>query len=254
MSELELNELISGVISRVKLEPGNIEPRLQLFKLYSLNADWARALQQLNILLKISPETKCQVELFKNLLLSEHLREQVLSGKREACSLDGFLPEWMKLLQQANSCYHVGDYVKGEDLRLKALEDAPTNEGSCDALGTFRWLSDADDRLGPVCEFIYAGGYRWVPFTEVNALVIEPPKGLIDIVWARATITLDKPIHGFIPARYPVTLADEQNIKAGLCTNWRKQGMERFTGQGRKMWVSSAGECSIFDAGHVIFS
>lgn len=254
MNELELNDLISGIISRVKSEPGNVDSRLQLFKLYSLNAEWDRALQQLNTVQKISPESKHQVELFKNLLLSEHLREQILRGEREACSLDGVIPEWMKLLQYTNACYHTGDYVKGEELRLKALANAPSNEGKCDALGTFSWLADADDRLGPVCEFIYAGGYRWVPFTEIKALIIEPPKGLIDIVWAKATITLDKPIHGFIPARYPVTLADDQNVKTGLFTNWRKQGKGRFTGLGRKMWVSSTGECSIFEAGHIIFN
>ena len=250
---LELDEWISYAINQLKIKPADTETRFQLIELYILKADWERALQQLNTIYKISSESQKQVELLRNLILSENLRQQVLNGSREARSLEKCLPEWSIMLQQANASYGRGDYSKGEDLRAYAMELAPENPGSCDAFSSFNWLSDGDDRLGPICEFIYAGGYRWIPFMEINALVIEQPKTLMDIVWAKAIITLDKPIHGFIPARYLVNQEDEQYVKAGLSTNWQEQEKGRFICKGRKMWATSAGECSLFEAGKINF-
>ncbi|MGQ8775425.1 type VI secretion system accessory protein TagJ [Serratia sp. NA_112.1] len=250
----ELEDWVSGVSRWIKSEPGNIEARLQLFKFYCFQAEWDRALLQLDTLLKIAPETQRQVELYKNLIFSERLRDSVLSGRREACSLDGTLPDWMQKLHRANAFYAAGQDERGEACRLQALENAPMSAGHCEALGEFTWLADGDDRLGPICEFICAGGYRWVPLSGINALVVNPPLGLLDLVWAPATLMLDKPVHGFIPARYPLMEQKDHKFKTGSQTQWQLQGSERYVGNGRKMWMSSGGECALFEAGNITFN
>lgn len=251
--KLELDDWVVKAVSWVKREPVNIEARLELCKLYSLQADWDRALQQLSTVVKIEPEAQRQAELFKNLILSERLREAVLCGEREARSLEGELPDWVQQLQRANRLYASGKESEGQSSRLRALENAPARGGHSEALGTFEWLADGDDRLGPVCEFICAGGYRWIPFAEMNALEVKAPAGVTDIVWAPATLTLDKPVHGFIPARYPITARSDCQFKTGLQTQWQLQGQDRYWGTGRKMWISSVGECSLFEGGKITF-
>ncbi|WP_431224283.1 hypothetical protein ACQ86O_04460 [Serratia sp. L9] len=177
LETLELNEWTTQAVSEVKRMPANIEARLRLFKLYCVQADWDRALHQLDTLLKIDPELQRQCELYKNLLLSERLRETVLSGDREAGSLEGQLPEWTQLLQRANALYTSGQYEQGEALRLHALEAAQAQAGHCEVLGSFLWLIDGDERLGPVCEFICAGAIAGCPLPICNHCRLTPHRG-----------------------------------------------------------------------------
>lgn len=255
VENLALNDLIAQAVAEVKRMPSDTEARLRLFKLYCVQADWDRALRQLDTLIKLEPELQRQCELYKNLLLSELLRETVLSGEREAGSLEGPLPEWTQSLQQANTLYTAGQYQQGEAQRLQALEAAQAQPGHCETLGDFLWLSDGDERLGPVCEFICAGGYRWVPFADIQSLQVNAPQGLMDLVWAPAKLEVKgKTWSGYLPSRYPLALqSDDQEFKTGLKTAWQQQGAGRYIGQGRKMWVSSAGECSVFEAGEIQF-
>lgn len=106
----DICELSESLIAKVKAEPANIELRFQLVKLYCLQADWERAYKQLTTILSIEKEATRQVELYKNLLLSERLREQVLRGERAPCGLEGGLPEWCEDLHKANEYYAVGEF------------------------------------------------------------------------------------------------------------------------------------------------
>ncbi|PKH20117.1 ImpE family T6SS protein Cts1E [Enterobacterales bacterium CwR94] len=250
-STLALDEWVANAIVDVKRTPGQLEARWQLVKLYCLQADWDRAMRQLDTLLKIEPECQRQVDLYRNLILSERLRTAVLVGEREAVTVEGALPEWAAQLVQSNALYANADYAQGEKMRQLALENASALQGQSESLGQFEWLADSDDRLGPVCEFICAGGYRWIPFSSLDSLHVSAPKGLNDLVWAPATARVNgQNWLGYIPARYPVTLDDDQKVKAGLETHWIEQGA-RFIGAGRKMWLSNVGECSLFEAGAI---
>ncbi|WON77493.1 type VI secretion system accessory protein TagJ [Serratia sp. UGAL515B_01] len=251
---VDLDEWTLQAVSEVKRSPGSIEARLQLFKLYCVQADWDRALRQLDTLVKIEPESKRQSELYKNLLLSERMRELVLSGEREAGSLEGQLPAWTESLQRANALYAAGQEAEGEVQRAQALNEASARAGHGEMLGDFEWLADGDERLGPICEFICAGGYRWVPFADIELLKVSAPQGLMDLVWAPAQLVVNgKTWHGYVPARYPVQSDSDTVFKTGLETAWQQQGEGRYIGQGRKMWISNVGEYSVFEAGEIQF-
>lgn len=251
----EVINLHRDLIAKIKVEPTNIELRFQLVKLYCFQADWDRAYKQLPLILSIEKEATRQVELFKNLLLSERLREQVLRGERTPCGLEGTLPEWCNFLHQANECYGRGKFENGEQYRQKALVEANAEAGSAETQGLFSWLADGDDRIGPILEFITAGGYRWVTLSEVQQILINPPSGMLDMVWAKTAITLTTgvAINGYVPARYPLTHQEEGQIKAGLVTNWIPEGQWRHIGQGRKMWITNNRQFSIFESGIINF-
>lgn len=162
-----LAEIQSDVIATLKAKPGDTNARELLFKLYCLAGLWQKALLQLETLTKFAPDMAKQAELYKNLVLSETLREDVLAGKRDPGTLGNPLPEWAVLMQQANQHLHEGDYSQSEELREQALSQAPESAGENSSATPFSWIADSDSRIGPVCEFISAGGYRWVPFADV---------------------------------------------------------------------------------------
>lgn len=247
-----LPQAIAQAVAAVKSQPASSDLRMRLFKLYCLQADWDRALRQLDIVEKTDDDTQRQCELFKNLILSERLRQLVLAGQREAGNLGDALPEWCELLNKANAFYHEGEATKGEEYRHRALEAATAMSGKSEGLETFDWIADGDDRLGPVCEFIFAGGYRWVPFSDIEVLNVEKPNSLTDLIWAPATVVVKGQTHrGYIPSRYPLNSESDVSLLTGSRTEWQESESDRYIGQGRKMWVSSSGECSLFEAGEI---
>ncbi len=78
-----LAEIQSDVIATLKAKPADTNARELLFKLYCLAGSWQKALLQIETLTKFAPDMTKQAELYKNLVLSETLREEVLAGKRD---------------------------------------------------------------------------------------------------------------------------------------------------------------------------
>lgn len=245
-------QTLAQAVAAVKAQPTRSDLRMQLCKYYCLHADWDRALRQLEIVAKTDPESRRQCELYKNLILSERLRSLVLAGEREAGNLGDALPEWCDLLSKANALCHAGQEEEGEQLRQSALEAASALAGYSDEMGHFAWIADGDDRLGPVCEFISAGGYRWVPLADIERLSVEQPAALTDLIWAPATLTVKgRHYKGYIPSRYPLTCDSDTRFLLGTLTEWQENPQGRFTGNGRKMWITSNGEYALFAAGEI---
>lgn len=216
-----LEEIIEQVLAQVKAHPQNLKVREALFKLYCVDGAWQKALLQLQTLALLEDGREIQTELYKNLVFSEMQRVQVLQGERQAATLHGDTPLWMQKLHDANVQQYHGDLEQAEILRYEAFELADETAGQSALLGDFSWIADSDCRLGPVCEFICAGGYRFVPFSSIQQLSVSMPEELLDLLWVPATIKAGEEIyHGFIPARYPVGTQEAQEFKLGFKTDW----------------------------------
>ncbi|AJJ12293.1 impE family protein [Yersinia rohdei] len=250
-----LPEIQAEVIAKLKSKPTDIDARELLFKLYCLDGLWQKAQLQLETLVKLVPEMTKQAELYKNLVLSERLREEVLAGKRAPGSLNDSLPEWVALMQQANQRLHEGDCAQSEEIRQLALSQIPESIGETSSASSFSWIADSDGRIGPVCEFISAGGYRWVPFAEVQLMKVSKPKNIIDLVWAPAQLTVnDKVWFGYVPARYPLAVGANNDTKLGLKTEWEQLTETLYIGSGRKMFFTDQNEYALFDVEEFRFS
>lgn len=243
-----LTEKQADVIAQLKAKPTDTDARELLFKLYCLDGLWQKALVQLETLVKFVPDMVKQAELYKNLVLSERLREEVLAGKRAPGTLSDALPEWVTLMQQANHCLHEGDDSQSEDLRQLALSQAPESAGESSDGAAFSWMADSDGRIGPACEFISAGGYRWVPFADIQLMKVSKPKNILDLVWAPAQLTVnDKIWYGYVPARYPLTADVDNDTKLGFKTEWEQLTETLYIGSGRKMFITDQNEYVLFD-------
>ncbi|AAM85129.1 ImpE family T6SS protein Cts1E [Yersinia pestis] len=254
LKSASLTEMLADVIATIKAKPTDTDTRELLFKLYCIDGSWQKALLQLETLTQLLPEFTKQAELYKNLILSEKMRDEVLAGKRSPGTLGNDLPEWVALLQQANQLHHDGDHQQSEALREQALQQAPESIGESAATGCFAWIADSDGRMGPVCEFISAGGYRWIPFAEIQSLTVSKPKNITDLIWAPAQVKVkDKVWYGYIPARYPLTPETDNETKLGLKTEWHQPTDSLYIGAGRKMFITDQGEHALFDIEEIVF-
>lgn len=254
LKSASLTEMLTTVIATIKSKPTDTDARELLFKLYCIDGSWQKALLQLETLTQLLPEFTKQAELYKNLVLSEKMREEVLSGKRSPGTLGNDLPEWVALLQQANQHQHDGEHQQSEALRELALLQAPESTGGSESTGRFSWIADSDGRIGPVCEFISAGGYRWIPFADIQTLTVSKPKNITDLMWVPAQVKVnDKVWYGYIPARYPLTAEADNETKLGLKTEWHQLTDSLYIGAGRKMFITDEGEHALFDIEEITF-
>lgn len=249
-----LEEIQKQILAQVKAHPQDLQARDALFKLYCIDGAWDKALAQLQTLVLIDDELTKRAELYKNLVFSEMQRQQVLRGEREAATLKNSMPAWMLELQQANSEYYQGKQQQADNARLAAFSRAAESAGSSATLGKFSWIADSDGRLGPVCEFICAGGYRWLPYSSIQQLSVSAPQDLLDLIWLPATIQAEgESWYGYIPARYPLEPDDDQAIKLGFKSLWRQLSEQLTTGHGRKVLITENSEQSIMEVGEIVF-
>jgi type VI secretion system protein ImpE len=249
-----LDDIFAQVLTQVKEHPQDLKAREVLFKLYCVEGTWDKALLQLQTLALLEEGLQKQLELFKNLVFSEMQRSQVLTGERQAATLKGESPEWIIKLQQANAERFQGKVQQAETTRQQAFDLAPVSSGESATLGEFSWIADSDSRLGPVCEFIYAGGYRWLPFSSLQTLTVSKPEDLLDLLWIPSTITLDnEAYYGYIPARYPVSNTDSQDCKLGMKTQWSTESDLLSIGTGRKVLITDLSEHSIMEVDDIVF-
>ncbi|MCA8962177.1 MAG: virulence protein SciE type, partial [Planctomycetes bacterium] len=113
----------------------------------------------------------------------------------------------------------------------------------------FEWIADADPHLGPVLEMIVNGKYYWVPFARVRRLEFEPPSDLRDMVWTPVFVTWanggESP--GFIPTRYPATIAHgDDAAKLARTTRWLEEP-SGSVGVGQRLFATDVDEYSILD-------
>lgn len=250
-----LEEVLANCLSQVKAKPDDISLRETLYKLYCVEGSWQKALMQLQTIEVIKNDSLEEVEIAKNLIFSELIREEVLRGERLPGMLNVELPEWINLLNQANKLLSEGLLNEQDELRSQAFSLVNGSAGEGPHIGSFSWISDSDGRIGPACEFIAAGGYRWVPFSEIKSLSIEKPKELIDLIWSKAHIQTSSDVYyGYIPSRYPLIENASKDAKLGLVTEWEDVSATCSKGSGRKVIITDAGDFSLLESGKITFA
>ena len=254
LQEYSHEALVDMFTFTVKKHPANREARNALAALWCLEGQWDKALQQAEILVKVDDTNTYQGELLKNLILSEMVRNQVLAGERPAAPLEAHSIAWCDLLHQANQALGQDDLAQSDALRADAFNQASERAGTGIQTGDFSWIADCDGRLGPVCEFICAGGYRWVPFEQIQSIKITRPQTLLNLIWIPATVSVNERVwNGFLPARYPLVEGVSEHCKLGDETRWTPVSDMLTVGNGRKMWLTDSRDFSILDIDEVIF-
>ena len=250
-----LQEAMDHIKDNIRSRPGDIHERWLFFQIACLLGDWPRALKQLQTCVQIDPEREQAAQVMRGLIRSESLRGEVLAGKNTPGYVIDQPLEWVASLLEALRASSKGDIELADTTREQALSGVPDTRGEADGL-PFAWISDSDTRLGPVCELVVAGRYRWCPFCELSSLRLHNPQGLLDLIWAKADCTLrdGTAFQAYIPVRYPGSENGTDAIRLARETTWQEQGTTGIIGLGQKTWTTDMGDHGLLDLREITFS
>ncbi|MDR2625651.1 MAG: virulence protein SciE type [Zoogloeaceae bacterium] len=249
-----LQDALEQVKENIRSRPEDIRERWLLFQIACFMGDWERALKQLQVCGQIDPEYEQVAQVMRGLIRSEALRAQVLAGKNTPGYVIDQPPEWVLFLLEALRAASNGDIEQADATREQALSAVPDSPGEIDG-APFAWISDTDTRLGPVCELVVAGRYRWCPFCELSSLRLHAPQGFLDLLWARADCTLrdGTVLQAYVPARYPGSENGTDAIRLSRETAWQEQGTTGIVGLGQKTWMTDMGDHGLLDLREISF-
>lgn len=246
--EGKLQEALRDLKERVRKEPDNVRHRTFLFQLLALMGLWERACDQLDVLSDLDVTVLPMMHIYKAAIQCESLRGEIFAGRRKPTLL-GEPSEWMAVLLESMRLLGEGRYEAALSLRDQAFDQAPESSGAING-HAFKWIADADSRLGPMIEVILNTNYYWVPFQNVKAITIPGPKDLRDKVWlpAEFTWTNGGRAHGLIPARYAGSETSlDTMIQAGQKTEWITPAEGVYQGLGQRMLATDQGEYALLD-------
>ena len=242
-----LTAALDALQGAVRKNASDAKLRVFLFQLLCVMGQWPRALTQLNVAGELDPLTLPMVQTYREAIQCEALRADIFAGKR-APLIFGEPQPWLAQLIDALQ-HDATDPARAAAARAQALESAPASSGNIDGV-PFEWLSDADQRLGPVLEAIVNGRYFWIPFCRIARIELEAPSDLRDAVWTAASFTWSNGAQtvGLIPTRYNGTIATgDQGLQLARRTEWIANG-DGDAGVGQRMFASDAGEYPLMDA------
>jgi type VI secretion system protein ImpE len=255
LRNVDLSRALELLKDEVRREPQVAKHRIFLFQLLAILGQWDRALTQLNVARDMDPEAKPMAQTYQEMLTCEVLRSRVFAGERSPL-LFGEPEPWMAQMLEAQRLTAQGQWAQAQDLRGRALEEAPAVPGqitprqqdeSAEEPTTiaFEWIADADSRLGPLLEAVVNGRYYWVPFQRIAVVDLEPPADLRDLVWLPAHFqwTNGGETVGFVPTRYPDSeAATDDFLRMARKTQWLEREAETFLGIGQRLLTTDGGD------------
>lgn len=253
-----LSESLLRAEAAVRAKPQAPAARWLLFELLCVLGHWDRAMKQLQAWAALSKAFDSTAHVFRGLIRAERQRADVFAGRTASATvtLEGAeVPVWMGQLGHALRLAAlpgggvVGESAEATDLaREAALSQVPETPGQADEK-SFAWITDSDSRLGPVCEVILVGAYRWIAFDDLASVKKAQPRSLLDLVWSQADFVLrdGAPLKGYMPMRYLVQAGDRDSLLMARETVWSEIGRTGVHARGQKMWMTDSGDISLLD-------
>jgi type VI secretion system protein ImpE len=251
-----LQGALKDLQEQIRNHPENSQYRIFLFQLLAVLGQWKRALNQLNVLSNLEKNaTWPMVQTYRPLIQCEVLRAEIFAGRQKPL-IFGEPPPWMAWLLESLRLMAEGQHGQAVSLRDQAFDLAAESSGTIDDQ-PFKWIADADSRLGPVLELILDGRYYWAPIEQIRAINIGEPEDLRDFVWLPAQFTWvnEGQAVGFIPARYPGSEnAQDSAIQLARTTQWQEAAEGVYLGLGVRMLATDLDDYPVLNIREVTFS
>jgi len=232
----QLDAALAALQQEVRNKPEDQRLRVFLFQVHCLLGKFDKALNQLQVIASLDPETMLLAQIFQPVIACELLRREVFQGKHTPI-IFGEPMEWIGLLVQAGELAAQGKAAAAVALRDRAFEAAPATPGRLNGTA-FEWIADADSRLGPLLEAVIEGKYYWVPFCRIKKMVLAAPTDLRDLVWAPAQFVWVNggEASGHIPCRYPGTESQADDaLRMARKTEWSEPAEGYNVGLGQRI-------------------
>jgi type VI secretion system protein ImpE len=244
----DLAACLSSAQAAVRSKPSDAPARVFLAQLLMVLGQWERALQQLKVVEELDASTLPFVRTYQTAVQCERLREDVIAGRRAPLVM-GEPGRWLAKLLQANQLLANGECAAASQLGEQAFAEAPGSPGVLNG-ERFEWIADMDSRLGPTLEMFVNGKYYWVPVQQIQALKIEAPADVRDLVWLPAEVTwvTGGETVALLPARYPGTEREsDPQVALGRRTEWKEVADGTFVGIGQKVLATDVSETALLE-------
>ena len=232
----KLTEARARLAEEVKAAPSDPVRRTLLFQALLFCGEWDKAERHLDILAAQNSRSETGVQVYKNLIIAERERLEVVSGNRRPefmtatpPFLDAFFITREKLLagkvKEAAEGYR--DIEKQLPVVTGALDGAP-----------FKELTDVDACIPWFLELFVHDRYLWIPFSSLRELSMTTAKTLLDTIWAPARIVTVEglAINGFVPVLYPGSASSTDDlVRLGRMTVWEELGEGFYRGMGQHL-------------------
>ena len=238
---------------QVRKQPADAKLRIFLFQLLAITGQLKRAQAQLEIAGELDSAAELMVMAYRDVLNCELHRESVFAGKSKPL-IFGEPEEWVALLVEAQQAFANGDMEVFSRLNAQAFDQAETRSGKIND-ETFTWLADADQRFGPVFEFIFNGQYYWVPMSCVQKLHTEKPSDLRDLIWLPAEVmwTNGGKLMVMMPARYPRINGVSGPGLLSRRTDWMPHAGDIVEGTGQRIFATDQQDYSLLQVRSIEF-
>jgi type VI secretion system protein ImpE len=204
--EGKLSDAITSLQGELRSNPNDVPRRTFLFELLCFQGKFDRAWKQLEVIETADPSSYLGTTWFKQVIRAEEHRQEMFRK--------GELPD--------------------------RVEDGASGPGVLNG-EAFSDIRDADPRIGPRLEVIAGGRYVWIPFSELSAVTLSPPKLLRDLYWASGEITSISPGAGeaaevLLPAMTALAWqSEDEMVQLGRLTEWAELGTAEETPIGQKL-------------------
>ena len=203
-----LDDAIDALSSAVRDDPMDVRRRTFLFELLCFAGEYERAEKQLEVIARSSKEAELGAWVYRSALHAERERQR-----------------------------------KFEENGLAAAGGPAPVAGRLNGRA-FQSLLDADPRIGARLEVFAAGQYTWIPFAQISAIRMEPPKRLRDLLWSPAHIQVAASFKGLelgevlLPVLAPRTWRNaDAEVRLGRVTDWDELGDGTAVPVGQKLWL-----------------
>lgn len=204
--EGNLGEAVASLQEELRSDPQDMPRRTFLFELLCFQGEFDRARKQLEVIETTDPESYLGTTWYKQVLRLEEERQEMFRT--------GALPE----------------------PKVEGASVSGTLNGE-----RFEDLRDADPRIGPRLEMMAAGRYLWIPFAELAAVRVSPPKLLRDLYWASAEVESHTAEAGeanevLLPAMTALSWqSPDELVRLGRLTEWAELETGEETPVGQKL-------------------
>ena len=188
----KLNEAVQALSGEIRDNPTDVRRRTFLFELLCFQGEYDRAEKHLHVLADAAPDAKMGAVLYFSALHAERLRQSTFEKK---------------------------EYPSAAAI--------PNDRGGTCNGKPFESFDDADPRVGSRLEVFAAGAYLWIPLAHVEAIEMEAPKRLRDLLWIPALVRTGPAFKGtelgevLLPVLGPFSgKRSDDNIRLGRATEW----------------------------------
>ena len=224
--EGKLDEAVQALSVEVRDNPADARRRTFLFELLCFQGQWDRADKHLHVLADANKEAQLGAVLYFSALHAERVRHDLFAKK---------------------------DYSN-------APAEGHQRGGTIDGR-PFESVEDADPRVGPRLEIFAAGAYLWIPFEHIEAIEIQEPKRLRDLLWVPALVRTgpsfkDKELgEVLLPVLAPFSHKHaDGNIRLGRGTVWEDSGDGTQVPSGQRMFGVDGEEVPLLEIRKIEFA